>query len=78
IIVEIENDGVTGQTGTTGFGIRGLQERAAHVGGTVHSGPADPGRWMLRAELPADGEAARGPAAQGPDAARGTGESIDG
>lgn len=78
IIVEIENDGVTGQTGTTGFGIRGLQERAAHVGGTVRSGPADRGRWMLRAELPADGEAARGPAAQGPDAARGTGESIDG
>ncbi|MGO2683371.1 sensor histidine kinase [Microbacterium sp.] len=61
IVVEIENDGVTGQAGTTGFGIRGLQERAAHVGGTVRSGPAGADRWMLRAELPADGDAAREP-----------------
>ena len=56
IVVEIENDGVSGPIGTSGFGLRGLQERASHVGGTVHSGPADAGRWMLRAELPARGE----------------------
>lgn len=52
IVIEIENDGVTGQVGTSGFGLRGLQERAAHVGGTLRSGPAGTDRWMLRAELP--------------------------
>lgn len=56
IVVEIKNDGVTGRVGTSGFGLRGLQERAAHVGGSVRSGPAGTGRWMLRAELPVDAE----------------------
>ncbi len=54
IVIEIENDGVTGQVSTSGFGLRGLQERAAHVGGTLRSGPSGTGRWMLRAELPVD------------------------
>ena len=56
IVVEIENDGVTDQMGTAGFGLRGLRERAAHVGGTLRSGPAGAGRWMLRAELPVRAE----------------------
>lgn len=56
IVIEIENDGVTGQVGTSGFGLRGLQERAAHVGGTVSSRPVGDGTWMLRAELPVDAE----------------------
>ncbi|MGO2746687.1 sensor histidine kinase [Microbacterium sp.] len=53
VTIEIENDGVSGPAATSGFGIRGLQERAAHVGGTLASGPADEGRWRLHAELPA-------------------------
>lgn len=53
VIVDIENDGVSGRPGTSGFGIRGLQERAVHVGGTLRSGPAGENSWVLHAELPA-------------------------
>ncbi|WP_426187209.1 sensor histidine kinase [Microbacterium sp. TWP3-1-2b2] len=56
VVIEIENDGVTGLIGTTGFGLRGLSERAAHVSGSFRSGPAGDHRWMLRAELPAASE----------------------
>ncbi|MGM7679463.1 sensor histidine kinase [Microbacterium sp. A94] len=54
VTIQIDNDGVTQRVGTSGYGIRGLQERAAHVGGSLSSGPAGPGRWILRAELPAN------------------------
>ena len=50
--VTVANDGVTGTPKTGGFGVRGLQERARHAGGTLASAPDGPGRWMLRAELP--------------------------
>ncbi|WP_311244497.1 histidine kinase [Microbacterium sp. WCS2018Hpa-23] len=52
VTAEIVNDGATGPVGTSGFGLRGLAERAAHAGGTVVSEPLEGGRWMLRAELP--------------------------
>lgn len=51
--IDIDNDGVILTTGPTGFGLRGLSERVAHVNGTVRSGPAGEGRWSLHAELPA-------------------------
>nr|WP_243847579.1 histidine kinase [Microbacterium ulmi] len=50
--IEIMNDGAHGSASEGGFGIRGLVERAAHVGGTLHSGPAGGGRWLLHADLP--------------------------
>lgn len=53
VVIEIRNDGVAGPVGRTGYGLRGLRERAAHVNGTVHSGPVGDGSWLLRAELPA-------------------------
>lgn len=56
VVIEIENDGVTGAAGTGGFGLRGLSERAAHVNGSFRSGPVGDRRWMLRAELPAASE----------------------
>lgn len=56
IVIEIDNDGVSGPVGTTGFGLRGLSERVAHVNGTILSGPAGDRRWMLHAELPAASE----------------------
>lgn len=56
IVIEIDNDGVTGTVGTSGFGLRGLTERAAHLSGTLRSGPVGDRRWMLRAELPAASE----------------------
>ena len=57
VVVEIVNDGA-GADATPdagGFGIRGLAERAAHLGGTLDAGAAGDGRWMLRAEFPATG-----------------------
>ncbi|WP_029258676.1 MULTISPECIES: sensor histidine kinase [unclassified Microbacterium] len=55
VVIEIVNDGVSGEIGSDGFGVRGLSERAAHVHGTVRSAPADGGRWILRAVLPTSG-----------------------
>lgn len=52
VSIEIANDGVTGPIGASGFGLRGLAERAAHVGGRIVSEQAGHGRWVLRAELP--------------------------
>lgn len=52
VVVDINNDGVTGPTGTTGFGLRGLHERAAHINGHLVSQSIGEGRWSLRAELP--------------------------
>ncbi|MFE5408744.1 sensor histidine kinase [Microbacterium sp. NPDC056569] len=54
----IVNDGVRPRTdaadppGRAGFGLPGLRERAAHVGGTLEVGPADGRRWTVRASLP--------------------------
>ena len=52
--VSVTNDGVTGSREAPGYGIRGLQERARRVGGTLESGPAAAGCWRLRATLPLD------------------------
>lgn len=56
IVIEIVNNGVTGPVGTSGYGLRGLSERAAHVDGMVRSEQIGKDRWMLRAELPAASE----------------------
>ena len=37
----------------SGHGLTGLAERAAAIGGTIHSGPVPAGGWRLAAELPA-------------------------
>lgn len=58
IVVEVRNDGVTGPRRAGGYGIRGLQERVDHVGGTLEAGPTPDG-WMLRAELPVAAEEER-------------------
>src|SRR3546814_7920496 len=52
VVVTVRNDGVRGTVDGNGFGIRGLMERAAHVGGTVVSGLDADGWWRLRAVLP--------------------------
>lgn len=52
VTIEIANDGVSGKIRADGFGVRGLSERAAHLQGSVHSAPADGGRWLLHAVLP--------------------------
>lgn len=60
VIVSVRNDGVRTATGSGGFGLRGLRERAAHVGGTLASGPAGSGRWLLTATLPDASTRAKG------------------
>lgn len=57
LVIEIVNDGASGRPASTragegGFGLRGLAERAALLGGILVAAPAGQGRWMLRAELP--------------------------
>ena len=59
VAVEVANDGASVAHGS-GFGLRGLAERVAHVGGTVRSGPVGRGRWLLAAVLPY--EVSEGPA----------------
>ena len=57
--VDIVNDGVRSGAdlgdpgGGAGFGLPGLRERAAHVGGTLEAGPIDGRKWAVRASLPA-------------------------
>ncbi|MFS0910190.1 sensor histidine kinase [Microbacterium sp. 179-I 3D2 NHS] len=55
VTIDIVNDGVSGRVGREGFGVRGLAERAAHVHGSLRSGPEDDGRWILHAVLPSSG-----------------------
>ncbi|WP_109212129.1 MULTISPECIES: histidine kinase [Microbacterium] len=56
--ISVTNDGVaSGVAGAEpgsrgGYGIPGLRERAAHVGGTLEAGPADGRRWTVSAQLP--------------------------
>ena len=35
-----------------GFGLRGMHERTALLGGRFHAGPAADGGWRVEAELP--------------------------
>ncbi len=59
--VEVVNDGVVAgaSPATGGYGIRGLHERAARVGGTAEAGPIGGGRWRARLTVPQDAAVAR-------------------
>lgn len=50
--VEVVNDGVVEPASTGGYGIRGLHERAARVGGSAQAGPLPDGRWHVRLTVP--------------------------
>ncbi|WP_405979620.1 sensor histidine kinase [Streptomyces sp. NBC_00158] len=51
----VENDGVPETpAGMPGSGLAGLRERLAAVDGTLLAGPAEGGRYRLRAEVPLD------------------------
>lgn len=54
VTVDVVNDGAHAPRSAGGFGVRGLKERAVHVGGALHSGPLGGDRWMLRAQLPVE------------------------
>ncbi|WP_367125135.1 sensor histidine kinase [Streptomyces phytohabitans] len=72
LVVEVVDDGTAAAPATsaraehgtgagpgtaTGFGLVGMRERAAAVGGTLACGPAPGGGFRVRASLPADGGA---------------------
>lgn len=52
IEIDIRNDGVRAPQGAGGYGLRGLQERVLHVGGSLESGLTPNGHWRLHAVLP--------------------------
>ncbi|MFG6445479.1 sensor histidine kinase [Microbacterium sp. P07] len=54
VVVTVENDGASPRESDApgGFGLRGLEERTEHVGGTLVAGPIGANTWRLRATLP--------------------------
>ncbi len=55
LTLSIRDDGRGPQPGAGGFGLRGLQERAAHLGGQARFGPAPEGGSLLEMTLPQKG-----------------------
>lgn len=53
VSLEVRDDGAAGGApAPDGFGLVGLRERAAHVGGRLHAGAVDGRGWVLRMEVP--------------------------
>lgn len=52
LLVEVVNDGAARPGRRDGYGLLGMAERVAAVGGTVQTGPADGRRWRVVARLP--------------------------
>jgi signal transduction histidine kinase len=59
LVVEVADDGPAGAVPAEGNGIRGMQERARAVGGTVTLSTNSPSGLVVRAELPIAGGDAR-------------------
>ncbi|MEU0909619.1 sensor histidine kinase [Streptomyces althioticus] len=53
LTVEVADDGAAAGGQGDGFGLIGMRERAAAVGGRIVAGPAPGGGWRVRASLPA-------------------------
>lgn len=52
LCVEVHDGGRGAPAGTAGFGLRGMSERVASVGGELWHGVDDDGGWTVRARLP--------------------------
>ncbi|WP_180687283.1 MULTISPECIES: histidine kinase [unclassified Streptomyces] len=57
--VDVTDDGTGVGTGTPGFGLVGMRERARSVGGTLDAGPGRAGGYEVTAVLPLGSEGAR-------------------
>lgn len=58
VTVRVQDDGPgTGQSAGRGYGLVGLSERVALVGGTLRTGPRPAGGYLVEASLPIDREA---------------------
>lgn len=55
LVLEIDNDGVRGRVaepGSRGFGLTGMAERVAALGGSMRAGADEPGTWTVHVCLP--------------------------
>jgi signal transduction histidine kinase len=50
--VSVRDDGVRAHRGRDGYGLAGLRERAALLGGQLQAGPGTDSGWQVEAELP--------------------------
>ncbi|MBU2662464.1 transcriptional regulator [Actinoplanes bogorensis] len=50
--VTVGNDGTRTRPGRAGYGLTGLRERTALLGGSFEAGPAPDGGWLVEARLP--------------------------
>jgi signal transduction histidine kinase len=57
--IRVRDDGPGPQSQAAGHGLQGMRERATMVGGTVHTGQADGGGFIVEAELPIIGRGRR-------------------
>jgi signal transduction histidine kinase len=74
VVVEVCDDGcaAAGATPTQGYGLAGMRERAAAVGGSVASGPRKHGGFEVRAVLPTEAAPTNGTPAARDDASWGS------
>lgn len=54
--LRVRDDGKDSAAGSPGWGLVGVEERAALLGGTVDAGPQDDGGWLLHAHFPRGAE----------------------
>lgn len=52
LLVRVGDDGAVGKMPGSGFGLRGLRDRVAEVGGEFEDGPCAEGGWALEARMP--------------------------
>ncbi|WP_146174653.1 sensor histidine kinase [Umezawaea tangerina] len=52
LVLDIRNDGVSGDRSGSGYGLVGMAERAAALGGALSAGPEPGRRWRTTARLP--------------------------
>ncbi|HEX4188232.1 MAG TPA: histidine kinase [Solirubrobacteraceae bacterium] len=50
--IAVTDDGRGGAASATGYGLRGMGERVAALGGVLDAGPTQHGGWRIRARLP--------------------------
>jgi signal transduction histidine kinase len=55
VIVVVLDDGEPGAVSPLGYGLAGMTERAALLGGTLEAGPSAGGGWLVTATLPRSG-----------------------
>ncbi|HEX6340168.1 sensor histidine kinase [Umezawaea sp.] len=56
LVLDIRNDGVSGDRGGDGYGLVGMAERVSSLGGALDAGPEPDNRWRTTAWLPLRGE----------------------